>query len=415
MFSKKIFFNLIFCSIIILYLPYIIQSFYTPIHTYVFSDLHINYVSGFIRRGLLGELARVLNPLIGNIKFFAIIFSILYFIQILFFFKLVKKLQNYFIIIIFLCLSPALLMFFINVPENFMRRDVFFNIAIMSHALIIIKYNSENLKIDSYYKFQKLFLVPFLAINILIHELQLFFVSIHVLLSYVFYDKKINLFFKSKIFKIYLLLLIHFLLVLFNSGEPNQIEEIKKSINIFQGVTSMDPFNALYGNINLQLGLVVKGFYYYDYFMFIKLFFTIIFSIIFLILLFHFFIDKKIITIKSYLLKIYPLFFLPCLLVFIAGSDFGRWINIICFHLLSFYLVFNINNNIKLKSNYLLNISIPFFLFAYIFLWTLPEGFMWNQKVFHSSLFNNIYDLVLTTYNYVNDNIIELPLNNFKP
>ena len=415
MFSKKIFFNLIFCSIIILYLPYIIQSFYTPIHTYVFSDLHINYVSGFIRRGLLGELARVLNPLIGNIKFFAIIFSILYFIQILFFFKLVKKLQNYFIIIIFLCLSPALLMFFINVPENFMRRDVFFNIAIMSHALIIIKYNSENLKIDSYYKFQKLFLVPFLAINILIHELQLFFVSIHVLLSYVFYDKKINLFFKSKIFKIYLLLLIPFLLVLFNSGEPNQIEEIKKSINIFQGVTSMDPFNALYGNINLQLGLVVKGFYYYDYFMFTKLFFTIIFSIIFLILLFHFFIDKKIITIKSYLLKIYPLFFLPCLLVFIAGSDFGRWINIICFHLLSFYLVFNINNNIKLKSNYLLNISIPFFLFAYIFLWTLPEGFMWNQKVFHSSLFNNIYDLVLTTYNYVNDNIIELPLNNFKP
>ena len=77
-------------------------------------------------------------------------------------------------------------MFFINVPENFMRRDVFFNIAIMSHALIIIKYNSENLKIDSYYKLQKLFLVPFLAINILIHELQFFFVSIHVLLSYFF-------------------------------------------------------------------------------------------------------------------------------------------------------------------------------------------------------------------------------------
>ena len=29
--------------------------------------------------------------------------------------------------------------------------------------------------------------------------------------------------------------------------------------------------------------------------------------------------------------------------------------------------------------------------------------------------YDNIYDLVLTTYNYVNDNIIELPLNNFKP
>jgi hypothetical protein len=415
MFSKKIFFNLIFCFIIILYLPYIIQSFHSPIHAYVFSDLHINYVSGFIRRGLLGELARILNPLIGNIKFFAIIFSILYFIQVLLFFKLVKKLQNYFIIIIFLCLSPALLMFFINVPENFMRRDVFFNIAIMSHALIIIKYNSENLTIDSYYKIQKFFLIPFLTINILIHELQFFFVSIHVLLSYVFYDKKINPFFKSKIFKIYLLLLIPFLLILFNSGEPNQIEEIKKSINIFHGVTSMDPFNALYGNINLQLGLVLKSFYYYNYLMFIKLFSTILFSIVFLILLFYFLVKNKIIKIKNSLFKNYPLFFLPCLLIFIVGSDFGRWINIICFHLLSFYLVLNINNNIKLNFNYLLNILIPFFLFAYVFLWTLPEGFMWDQKVFYSSLFNNLYDLILTSYNYINDNIIELPLNNFKP
>ena len=73
------------------------------------------------------------------------------------------------------------------------------------------------------------------------------------------------------------------------------------------------------------------------------------------------------------------------------------------------------NNNIKLNFNYLLNILIPFFLFAYVFLWTLPEGFMWDQKVFHSSLFNNLYDLVLTSYDYINDNIIELPLNNFKP
>ena len=107
-------------------------------------------------------------------------------------------------------------------------------------------------------------------------------------------------------------------------------------------------------------------------------------------------------------------FILYHVLIFIAGSDFGRWMNIICFHLLSFYLVFNVNNNIKIKSNYLLNITIPFS-YLLIFLWTLPDGFMWDQKVFHSSLFNNIYDLILTTYNYVNNNIIELPLNNFKP
>ena len=94
MFSKKIFFNLIFCSIIILYLPYIIQSFYTPIHAYVFSDLHINYVSGFIRRGLLGELARILNPLIGNVKFFAIIFQFCILYKYYFFLSSLKNFKT---------------------------------------------------------------------------------------------------------------------------------------------------------------------------------------------------------------------------------------------------------------------------------------------------------------------------------
>jgi len=398
---KKIFFYSIFFLIFILYLPFIINSFYGPIYPYAFSDLHINYSGGFIRRGLLGEIARIFNPIIGNIQFFSIIFSILYLIQGLLFFKLLKKIQSYLIITILLGLSPALLMFFINTPENFMRRDVFFNIAIMSHALILIKYNLKNLSVDDYYKFQKFFLIPFLSINILIHELQFFFVSIHVLLSYVLYDKKIHLFFSSKIFKIYLLLLIPFLLIIINSGNEYQVEEIKKSITTFQGITSSDPFIALTGNINLLLGSILKSFYYYNYLTFTKLFFAIFFSINFLVLLFAFCVKKKIITLKNNLFKIYPFFFLPCLLVFMVGSDFGRWINILCFHLLSFYLVFNINTNVKLKFNYFFNASVPFFIFAYIFLWTLPEGFMWNQKVFHSSLFNNIYDLVFTAYNYI--------------
>ena len=321
---KKIFFYSIFFLIFILYLPFIINSFYEPINSYVFSELHINYAGGFIRRGLLGEIARIFNPIIGNIQFFAIIFSILYFIQGLLFFKLIKKIQNYYIIVILLSLSPSLLFFFINAPENFMRKDVFFNIAIMSHALLIIKCNSKKLSNDHYYNLQKFFLIPFLSINILIHELQFFFISIHVLLSYVFFGKKTYLFFISKFFKIYLFLLIPFLLIIFNSGDIDKVESIKNSLSTFQGITSFDPINALSGNINLQLGLILKSFYYYNYLMFIKLFFAIFFSIFFLIIIFTFCVDKEIIILKNNLLKIYPLFFLPCLLIFIVGSDFGR-------------------------------------------------------------------------------------------
>ena len=296
-----------------------------------------------------------------------------------------------------------------------MRRDVIFNIAIMIHALTIVKYNFDKKGIDIYFRYQKYFLIPFLSLNILIHEIQIFFISIHIFLSFIFFKNKIKIFFNNKIFKIYGLLIIPILFVIFNSGKNYQVEEIKNSLIIFEGINSMAPFDALYGNVNLQLGLVLKSFVHYKYHMFINLFLAIIFSIFFIVLLFHYLIDKKIIIVDRYVINLYPLFFLPSFLIFIAGADFGRWISILCFHLLSVYLVFNINIKKVLKFNYFLNISIPIIVFAYIFLWTLPEGFMFDRKIFNSSLFNNIYDLVIVTYNYVNENIIELPLNNFKP
>ena len=63
---KKIFFYSIFFLIFILYLPFIINSFYGPIYPYAFSDLHINYSGGFIRRGLLGEIARIFYLVINQ-------------------------------------------------------------------------------------------------------------------------------------------------------------------------------------------------------------------------------------------------------------------------------------------------------------------------------------------------------------
>ena len=145
-----------------------------------------------------------------------------------------------------------------------------------------------------------------------------------------------------------------------------------------------------------------------------SLFVTFILSIVFLIFLFHYLIDNKIIKIKNSLIKIYPIFFLPALLIFAAGSDFGRWFNILGFHLLAFYLVLNIDNKKKIKFSLNNWILIWILLFSYIFLWTLPAGCcFWEGQVFRSSLFNQFYYLILDTYQYVNTNIFELPLNNF--
>ena len=412
--KNKLIINIVFLLVVILYIPNILQSFKEPLHSYVFSELNINYLAGFIRRGLLGEVSRIFLPIINNLYFFASIFAILYLVHLILFFKLINKFKNYLTIIIFLALSPSLLMFPLTHPENYMRKDIFFIISILSHSLFIYKSNLNSFSFENYFRFQKFYLIPFLFINILIHEAQIFFVSVHLLLSYYCYQKNLNQFFKSNFSKIYLVLLIPFFVILFNPGNSAQIEQIKVYASTVLNLNNLDPFNALYGNINLQLGLILKSFYYYTYKGFVSLFIAFILSIVFLIFLFHYLIDNKIIKIKNSLIKTYPIFFLPTLLIFVAGSDFGRWFNILGFHLLAFYLVFNIDNNKKIKFSLNTWILMWILLFSYIFLWTLPAGCcFWEPQVFRSSLFNQFYYLILDTYQYVNTNIFELPLNNF--
>ena len=149
--KKKLIINIVFLLVVILYIPNILQSFKEPLHTYVISDLNINYLAGFVRRGLLGEISRIFLPIINNLYFFALIFSILYFIHLILFFKLINKFENYLTIIIFLALSPSLLMFPLTHPENYMRKDIFFIISILSHSLFIYKSKLNNFSSENYY------------------------------------------------------------------------------------------------------------------------------------------------------------------------------------------------------------------------------------------------------------------------
>ena len=60
---------------------------------YAFNELFINYQAGFIRRGLLGEIAWQLNKIffVEPRVFFSFLFLIIYFFQIILFFNLFKK------------------------------------------------------------------------------------------------------------------------------------------------------------------------------------------------------------------------------------------------------------------------------------------------------------------------------------
>ena len=66
------------------------------VNSYAFNELFINYQSGFIRRGLLGEIFWQINKFtsIDPKIFLSIIFFILYMIQFYIFFKNIKQISN---------------------------------------------------------------------------------------------------------------------------------------------------------------------------------------------------------------------------------------------------------------------------------------------------------------------------------
>jgi hypothetical protein len=410
-------------AILVLYIfiPHFVNSFTleTYLNPYSFSELHVNYEGGFIRRGLLGHLSLFFSPYISNVNFFASIFTILYLLQIILFFIILNKIKNSLIIIIFLSLSPALILFNIYDPESYMRKDLFFNLAILSHSLFVSKMIESKKNISEYRSFLSYCLVPFLFINILIHEVQLFFISIHVLISFVVFDKNFKTYLKSFFAKVYLILILPTILVLLNPGTPEQVLMITESLSQYGSQIIAAPFDIMKGNINLMLGQILKVMVYYTYYDFVNFFIAIMLSIMLFFSLFSYLISKNFLIIKGSILKIYLLFFIPCFFLFVAGTDFGRWLNLISVHIVAFFLIFKINDKVKIfkkifNSNFISYCLIGVLLFSYIFLWMIPTACCWfGFKVFSSSLFGQLYDSSIFYYNVVNEHVIKLPLNNF--
>ena len=194
---------------------------------------------------------------------------------------------------------------------------------------------------------------------------------------------------------------------------------ITESLSQYGSQIIAAPFDIMKGNINLMLGQILKVMVYYTYYDFVNFFIAIMLSIMLFFSLFSYLISKNFLIIKGSILKIYLLFFIPCFFLFVAGTDFGRWLNLISVHIVAFFLIFKINDKVKIfkkifNSNFISYCLIGVLLFSYIFLWMIPTACCWfGFKVFSSSLFGQLYDSSIFYYNVVNEHVIKLPLNNF--
>jgi hypothetical protein len=407
-----------FVFFIFINIVYFYSNFQISINDYVYSlnELFINYQAGFIRRGLLGEIAWQLNNFfsIDPTVFFNILFFIIYLLQVSLFYLLLRKYIVSKMIFILVFFSPSLLLFHIYNPDLYFLRDEIIKTIFLAHAFIFYNFYIINNDKNKYFTYLKLCIIPLLFISILIHEYQVFSLSLHFLITLGTIKTKDEI---IKVIKYYLALIVPILLVIIFFGNQTQFEYLSDILIKFD--VKLNPY--LGGGLYHYIGGFYKWhFFYFSYRDFVNLFLSFILSILVFYILFQYAIKKKIINFHTKYQSRYLIFFIPTIFPFLLTSDHGRNLSFISLYLVSFYSILNfdkiklINQINIIYENILYKYLIFIFIFFYAFMWKLDQlaGFGLQgipNDIFQSSLFAEFIKFVKFLYVYIDLNVISLP------
>ena len=278
----------------------------------------------------------------------------------------------------------------------------------MFHAYLYVFYDKKK-----YLNYLKYILIPILVISILIHEYQVLFRT-HLLFTILKLDEREKL---NSILKIYSFLIIPILLVIIYIGNNEIYSELNNLLSNF----NVKIHNQLDGGFYKALGGFYKWhFFYFSYNDFINLFLSLLFSLFIPIVIYGNFLDKKIIKVRSFYEWRHLYFFIPTIICFILAIDHGRNISLVATHLITYYIILNINHKKletfenKIYKNLKKLVLLILFLFFYLFLWKLDQaaGFAFQGKettIFKSSLFSEFIKLFKFIYFYIDVYLIDLP------
>ena len=337
------------------------------------SEWIINYQGGFTRRGLIGEVCFQLAKILDlELRYLIFLFqSILYFI---FSALLLIYLRNFKInwLIVFAIFSPLFILYPIAEIEVLARKEIFLYIGFIIFLLISGVRYSRNLSLIYIF-----FVYPILCLIwepfILFTFFSLFIIIIN--------NKKDTL---NKLFKKSLLsfstTIVVTMIIIFKKFDLTQHQLMAESLMLnfneacYTSCASLASRNTIYSQFQSV----------YDLLTFEVIFrYSLILLIGFLplaLLSFNSKIKNKIFFLPNNVLMILLVLLSPCLILFLSGTDWGRYVNICyVFSILTFFYLFK-NNFIKHnKSNKFIDnmfvknkkkLIVFFILFA----------FMWNPK-----------------------------------
>ena len=345
------------------------------INYWTFSQAHLNYSDGFVKRGLFGTIALFLenNYKIKFVNTFNIFFIIFYLTNIILFFLIIKQYSNFFFIFIFLALSPTLILFSFNDLGGYQRFDVISIFLILFHTYLIYLYRSDKINFSSYKNKFYFVIFPISLLSLFVHEIQFWSIPFHFFMIKNIYDEN-NI--TSKNLYICFLLLIMASVIVFlypvSQQSINSMVERLSDRNIW--TDAMTVVASSEGNINI-IGYEIKTNLLNLYNLKINLFFLFM-GVIPINVLIYFFNKRKLINIKNN--KIYLYFYLSVIpyLTFFAIGDTGRWlhiISIVSFSFLGQYPIVKTKQFINKSNFFLSKILLLIILIIYCFFVRLPH------------------------------------------
>ena len=362
--------------------------------TYEYGEWLINYQSGFIRRGLSGEIIFQLSKVFGNnlqLTFF-IILSLICLIFYRLNYILFKNIKfNFFTILVLF--SPLLYFFFILINGVGIRKEILLFIFYLWYLLSISNksFNKNNL-----WKF--IFIFPFL---LFIHE-GIFFYLPYIVIPILLIKKKVE--FKNFIPHFFVLIfisIISMIIIYLFKGSEKSAYEICQSLKTYAPIGCLErgPIYALKNDLLKDQANNSMLVFYLDanFISWLGYLTYIIYSFFPLILLLKFAEIKN----KLFYILIYFFIIIFSLPLFHVAEDWSRWFSI-HIHLTVFLLFFLQNNKIiKYKMSRTAEKTNNFFMSKKLLLFLLL--FIYSTFLHHEEYFSKDTKLEVTYYKILND------------
>lgn len=394
--NRSIFNNHLYLAIFIfagfLYVPIIYNSLnYVIIEENIpwpVAELLINYEGGFVRRGLLGQIALWMSKNWGvpYVKFFSIIFisaTLINFCNLYYLLSDFRK--KHLPMVLMVILSPSLLMFPVYDTFAYLRKEILFISLLLTHASVVKLLISEKVLPKTYRLFTTIVLGPALVICLLVHELQIFLLPAHLCLTAIAVKFSKNV--RWSLLLWYLIPATTALLAIKFSGTDQTAQNILHSWDIPKGKGSA--IEAIGWKIQDSVNFSVQIFRNTNsvqHYVLGWILAVIVPSMAVCSIISH---TQKSRSMLFFLISLLTIVALSPAPLFFIGWDFGRWISITSFCVVAVSLAHPINLHISQLSttpnepNF--NLIALFISIFYITLFTLPHCCL-VQTIFKNSL-----------------------------